>query len=540
MRTITLVRLALVVCLVVGSGFGVSGQESANTPPSNMRIVVLGGFLGWVDGLVLKDDITKALGGLYSVQEWLTKQEALAPGKSSFTRGRDLLVFAGNNRPLDAPSTTDADKRFAAMKPDAVAVSVDDFLRSLQTENSAGAFAARLASPNEPPYVVSNGFIKIRKKGLNKIKDAGIELEIPDDESVGWVSKLSASCSDCPDTSSMITLTDENTPPSPPITVEITPEDGHVTFAFKPYLHPGAKYRLVLRSRRQTRDLRFVTHAALTTARKPVNGSVPPELQGLPLQRVERKIGADVASVIVLGMVNPEIKAQLGVENWKWSEKTSPKSHCDGDECEIGFMSASDAFKAVHSYQPEKDPHGHPFYVAVSGLSDRQTSTLITDTPQLRVVVLDPDASSLGQDVGDSAVIRRSAAKTPTTQVWTRPHWIGSKAGMFHGTLAWKEPHWEIETPLVTADEIPGEKVRWDVTGSHVLVQPRRRASSRAGKRPLRHLPDQHHERAQGPHRRRPVGHARGERRDAARCHPEVDQFRCRDPAQQCRGPADR
>ena len=172
--------LLVLVCLVLAAG-----ALRAQAPGYNVRIYAVGGFLGYKEGLTDPEDPKKANGGLFAVQDWLD---------TGFVGDRDLLVVTGNNLSLET-----ADHAVGELGADAVAVSIDDFLRSLRQPDHAADFVHRLQRNDQPPFVASNAIIRVKKKGLNKVDGDGVDLEIGEDASIGWVSRLQASCDDdCP------------------------------------------------------------------------------------------------------------------------------------------------------------------------------------------------------------------------------------------------------------------------------------------------------------------------------------------------------
>lgn len=458
-----------------------------NAPAANVRIVALGGFLGYVDGLEIgppeDERVKRPLGGVAGAQAWLNEPE-------HFRRGSDLLLVTGNNVPLDVstarvfawagsqPDDAAADywRRLIAMRPDAIAFSIDDFLRTLKDGKAGGQLFAQLTGYNAPPFVVSNAAVRRHKKRLNTIDQAGLALEIPRDETIGWIDKLRLGCRPCAITSATVAETPARAG-AQAITVDkiqIDDDTRHVTLTLSAPLRPGRTYALAVVVKAGAAPLTFQlsTHDAMTKLPRAAVAGTTGDLEGLPIRYVRRRVtlaqrgvSLDVGNVIV-SMVNPDTKAELGADRWKWTPKDGP---CDGDTCEIDFLPASDAFAALTSWtRPAPGTPDHVF-VLMSGLSDQQTSSLVTAAPGLRFVVLDPDSSALAQDRGRDAAVNRADSRT--TAVWSRPEWIGSSAATMEAHLEWDGTRWLLDQPSTSIAFIPGEKLRPVVNASNATVE---------------------------------------------------------------------
>ena len=159
-----------------------AAMPNAQVPEPNLRIVVVGGFLGYLDGLVTDG---RPEGGVVGVAEWLANPPMLAAStRPAFRRNEDLLLIAGNNFPLDLPrqdmlpprqpatSSNEYWRRFAALAPAAVGLSIDDFLRGLREKDGADDVFAAIRNATLP-FVASNAVVRLRKPKLNGIHDRG-------------------------------------------------------------------------------------------------------------------------------------------------------------------------------------------------------------------------------------------------------------------------------------------------------------------------------------------------------------------------------
>jgi hypothetical protein len=430
---------SVVVCAIVVVGVAVRAQDPV--PTTEIRILGVGGFLGYPDGLADDlDNLTMTHGGFIGVRDWLSSNRTPA----------DIVLITGNNVPFKGSEETGTTTgsplnpawgELAAMRPDAVLLGIDDFLRSLQGADNGGELVAAfgLQPPAVPPFVVSNAFVKIHKKHLNDVESHGLKLEIDRNESVGWRSTMRVACDPCVPVNARIEEDNTQHPGTTPLSIVVTPtvdpDKRHISLKFEPYLRPERRYTLSLTQTDYpvtTATFHFETHIPLTRLDAP---GIPEGRKGVPVRYVVRG-----APVVILGMVDPGTKARLGTKQWRWKPtEVEGSPSCGGDECEIDFMPAIDAFKALSSYfaPPKGGSDPGPLYAVISGLSDEQTLALTTETPSIRFVLLDPDSSLLGPDPSEQAIMNE---KTDTaTGLWARPTWIGGHVDTLT-TQIWRKP----------------------------------------------------------------------------------------------------
>jgi hypothetical protein len=259
--------------------------------------------------------------------------------------------------------------------------------------------------------------------------------------------------------------------------VKCAPADGnHLDVIFKSPLRPGRHYELTLRTNVSTARnavFTFFTHGALTPLGTTAGGRTVPEyLQGLPVRYATRTLGhASDATVVIVGLVDTSTRRRLGADRWQWTAKEAP---CDGDQCELDFLSAQDALSAIAGVvgtAPREGPE--PVYVLMTGLSDTPLLTLMSDLPSARqssddpipvpVVLLDPDAGVLGGDGGHTSIVQgdlvpRAGGAPPAngTQVWVRPAWSGARADVIKGRLEWLGTGWQLTGATATAIPVAG------------------------------------------------------------------------------------
>ena len=436
-----------------------SAQDAIQTAPEpNLRITAVGGFLGYLDGLT-KDQTTR--GGLLGVQDWLSGRVSSPNGAPAFVRGRDLLLVTGNNVPLETGgngrSTAPAWSALSALQADAVALSIDDFLRSLRRTGGAPDFLRDLHSAEMPPLVASNAIVRARKKNMNRIVAEGLGLEISSDESVGWLTKIRVSGGTC--TGLVASIADTTEPTSPLPTVGCDPADAdHFTITLKPSLRPGRSYNLTLTvPGRQPALFTFTTHRPLLALAG--GAGVPASIAGLPVRLATRRFdGSTNTYVIIVGMVDPGTKARLGAERWKW---TRAQAECGGDECAIDFLPPAEALTALAGLSGQAPSDGRNLFVLMSGLSDADTLALVTAAVasakiSLPIVLLDPDSSILGRDIGHYSIV--NANDSATTQIWARPTWIGTYADILTARVDWTNVagRWLVANAAATTSAITG------------------------------------------------------------------------------------
>ncbi|HWW87889.1 MAG TPA: hypothetical protein VNZ26_30035, partial [Vicinamibacterales bacterium] len=327
---------SLACCLVTALGQGVRGQQERQPAPyANLRIVALGGFLGYLDGLMVKPDkgygpLDGPKGGMLGVQEWLTP--------THFVRERDLLVLTGNNLPLDSAAIAvlarpDAHLMGTAplswlhamndLHADAIAFSIEDFLRSLRDGKMAGVLTQWVNSPRAPPFVASNVIVRLHKKALNMNSSRGMTLDIPTNESVGWLSELRLSCRKCaPVHAALHDITAGDTTVFESDLGGMT--DHRLTLKLPRPLRPGRLYSLEVRRAGSVHaaSFNFRTHPPFVRLGSGAD-SVPADLQGLPIRYARRQVaGADsgivTAPLVIVGFIDQSTKMSLGADLWRW------------------------------------------------------------------------------------------------------------------------------------------------------------------------------------------------------------------------------
>jgi hypothetical protein len=433
---------------------------AAATAP-NTRIITAGGFLGYLDALVTKDG---PKGGLIGFQEWLEKERRL---------NQDIVLIAGNNMPHEPGGGFAAGDVWAglrALQADAIALSIDDFRRTLRKPGSVATLVKELPS-RSLPLVASNAVIKAYRKGLNIVESAGFELEVNADESLPWDSKLRVAGGKCLDVS--VTLQDVTTLPAIDVPGECKDADGHFDYKLKAPLRPGGAYEMTVKpmlTARSTATFTFRTHRALISL-DPIDkaGPVPAGLVGWPVRYVTRTIGGVEARLTIVSMVDPNTKKRLGSDRWKFTKAAGP---CDGESCELDFLPAQDAFDLIAtSIAATSDTTAQPLFVLMSGLSDSQTLRLLSkrpDMPGLPVavpfVILDPDSFVLGRDIGYSSIVEGDSVQPSTAdplkrQMWVRPAWNAARASVLTARLAWRsnDKKWELNEPNVATVHVTGK-----------------------------------------------------------------------------------
>src|SRR5262245_8932421 len=175
--------------------------------PAPVVIRTLGGFLGYMDGQRADPGemygwTPKPKGGILGAADWLLAHR----------NPEDILLITANNLAHDSggkmlreavlgigkPPASYGGSGSPALRADAVAFGIDDFLRALKQGGQAGTLYQARRDPDAPPFVISNGIVRIRKKHLNRIEDGGFTLHVPRDESVDWARTLEVTCDPCP------------------------------------------------------------------------------------------------------------------------------------------------------------------------------------------------------------------------------------------------------------------------------------------------------------------------------------------------------
>jgi hypothetical protein len=448
-------------------------QPAPSTP--NIRIVAAGGFLGYLDGLVAKDG-TK--GGLIGFQEWL----------AGYRQPGDLVLIAGNNMPHEPGvgfTAGDVWGRLGTLNADAIALSIDDFRRTLRTTGSVARMVEELPS-RSLPLLASNAVIKANGKGMNTVESAGFELEISADQSLAWERKLRVAGGTCLDVT--VTLQDVTTPTPLDVGGECEGGDKHFDYSLKAPLRPGRAYQMTVKpniNAKPAATFRFRTHRALIPL-DPVGNAAPgssgAHIGGLPVRYATRTVGGVESRLVILSMVDPNTKKRLGGDRWRYTKSEGP---CDGDTCELDFLPAKDVFEVIAASISESKTATPPVFVLMSGLSDQQTLTLMSDRPKMPgrdpappvavpFVILDPDSYVLGRDVGYSSIVEGDSIPAPpgpdpsARQMWVRPAWNATRASVLSAQLSWSANRWTLEAAAVATVHVDGKMATPQLSGDTV------------------------------------------------------------------------
>jgi hypothetical protein len=478
-------RLRLTWLVVAGLGLTWPTVAGAQAPPPtvgfDLQVTTAGGFLGYRDGLAGEKP---PAGGLISFARWRKEQQ-----RDDIAKGvHDLLLITGNNVPITGGAAA-VWTSIGEWHPDAVAVSIDDFLRALLDRTAVPSFV-RAINSGTAPLLASNAIIRIRKKGMNRVSDHGFTVDLPRDQSVDWLNKVTVRGGACRD----FTATLDDRP------MALKCEDAgtrRVRLSFVPTLRPGHTYRLTLEpATRQRRGatLQFSTHRPLIPLGPRLGPDAAPEdLVGLPVRVAFRDVrpygpgGMPRARIIIVGLVDPATKKRLGADHWRWRNADGP---CDGDECELDLADPADTLRMIAELtrRPANQPESmDDVFILMSGLVDRQNGDVLSALPSAReaskeaiavpVVLLDPDSSSLAD--GDVSVVTHHEPATRggsgPTRLWARPPWNAQYADILQARLTWRPvpadgnvSAWLLEAPVASSVTIPAPQTTAVVSGSRV------------------------------------------------------------------------
>ena len=380
-------------------------------------------------------------GGLAGLSDWLRDHPQ-----------RDMFLMTANNLPRDVTTSGGASviaffQRVRQLRPDAIALGEEDFLRGLDGKRTAADHEAR-RNPNAAgyqnkrtggllvtrmresglPFVATNASVRLHKPGLNRVVDGGFTLMITPDSSIAWGERL-AITAPCTFRQSIkqATATLESrggasgaTPPAGRIGLSM-PDSGacRINVTLPQRLRPGTTNQLAISVEgKPAATFSFLTDEPLA------NTAVVPSRPELP---------------IVVSLVDPRVRSILGAAKWKW--RNDADSKCAADECEILLTEAAEALTNALEFA-ESAPTPRPV-VLLSQLTDEETAELLQQFPRVRIVVWPPDSLALGRaalrtssargraaqaggpysgDLGYGAVLNMSI---PTAaQVWSRPEWF--------------------------------------------------------------------------------------------------------------------
>ncbi len=473
------IRLRAAVLFAVTLFLLAPDRARAQEPVPPVTITTLGGFLGYMDGQRADPGemygwTDKPKGGVLGAADWLTAHRK--PG--------DILVLTANNLSHDSsgaklreavlgigrPPASYPGHDHAALRADAVAFGIDDFLRALKQGNRAGALYDALRDPQAPPFVISNGIVRLSKSHLNVVDAGGFHLGVPENESVGWIDTLEVTCHPCPNVTA--TLEEKRAGhPDATIPVAITPDRTfrRLTLTLRPSLRPDAVYQLTLTpyGGRRSAVFSFRTHLALAPIAA-TSSDVPQPLRGLPVRYFTRPAtvvtdaGTDSCKapqssaelpIVAIGMADPTSSSRSGDEMWNWEGGS-----CPAGICEIDFLPPLDALAAIKTWTAADSCAPPTTYLLLSGLTEIQMEPVITQNPDIRWIVIDYDSRALGQHRGRDGIINRSSPDT--TQFWARPQWVGSSASTMTAALTWHRRPGDADRPST-----------WDMTAADVKTE---------------------------------------------------------------------
>ena len=254
-------RLIFVLTIIVSVTTSLrAGQGPGAVQAPNLTIRVFGGLLGQIEGFC------EPPGGTYDWGRALTADEQCDPSNGSRgsawlggalgVRGTlsalhpgssDLLVVAGNNQPASFGSNVWG--HIAALNPHAVGLGRADFTRLLRGATASGRVMRDWVRNSAAlPLLASNVIVRRTASDLNTVKSGGVELHLPDNASVGWLTSVKI---DMPALKAPTVTLEEyigNSPTGPTTTVPATFKEGESgqdrTVEFKQPLRPARWYRL--------------------------------------------------------------------------------------------------------------------------------------------------------------------------------------------------------------------------------------------------------------------------------------------------------
>ena len=465
-----------------------SSPPAATTPPAatkHIRILAAGGLLGQYDGMPeypggpYDTEVGPGLhpyGGLQGLIDWVAKDEP-----------RDLLLITANNLPRevsrpDADDVVDFFRQFGRLRPDAIALGVDDFLRGLdgkrglrhmqpprpgrppkppraRDEPRTGGLLATSMREAPLPFLVSNAAVRLTQAGLNHVSDHGFRLSVDPDRSLAWVRDLSLTYP-CRKREAMagatVTLarkdgaTDRTTGQ---IALRLSEKACTASARLPSWLQPSAEYVVQIASHGAT----LASFTVRTDERLTNRTVIDPGRPELPL---------------IVALVDPHVHDILSREKWQWTDNGND-SKCSVAGCEIIILSPADALDQVMSFEEAAGPT-RPVLL-LSQLDDKDTSALLQRNQRIRYVVLPPDSTLLGRaaaktsggraggagsgggpysgDLGYGAILNPG---TPAVaQIWSRPEWFAEAIHVIEADVSPDQPA-EIIEPKHAAYSVKG------------------------------------------------------------------------------------
>jgi len=460
-------------------------QQPAAPAVKHIRILAAGGMLGQYDGMpeypggAYDTEVGPGLrpyGGLQGLIDWVANDEP-----------HDLMLITANNLPREV-SRTDADagdvvkffQQFGKLKPDAIALGVEDFLRGLDGKRGLRQTdpprpGHRLKPPrarDEPrtggllvtrmreaplPFLVSNAAVRLMEAGLNHVADRGFRLSVDRDRSVNWIRELSFTFP-CRQRQAIATATlrlqrtdgrsDRATGQAP---LRLSERDCTASARLQSWLQPALEYTIQVVAGEST----LASFSVRTDERLTNRTVIEPGRPELPL---------------IVALVDPHVRDILAREKWQWAN-SGQDAKCSVADCEIVLLPPTDALDQVMSFEASADPT-RPILL-LSQLEDKDTSALLQRHQRIRYVVLPPDSGLLGRaaaktsggraggagggpysgDLGYGAILNPG---TPAvTQIWSRPEWFAEAIHVIEADIAPSQPG-EILRPEHVAYSVKG------------------------------------------------------------------------------------
>jgi hypothetical protein len=521
-------------------------------------------------------DWPAALGGLLGVLDWLKKSESAPPADESLRRAAStpLLLVGGNNqipefgvlaqvsfeemtakrtatagaaeiqfKKLD-PAIVPRIKRASSqmtfwtvmqqMKPDAIALGPEDFIRSLRavgvTSTQAEGDRARRfvdwvrrggGDGLDLPFLASNVVVKTEREGMNVVKSGKYELDAAKDESIGWVHTLTITHP--AGSHATFELREFDAAPatgkSPAASVaperlvattSKTDDDGEKTTLtiVDGTLRPAKSYRLsvTLQPAPATGALVFTfsTHAALMPEHLqeglPLDGAGA-LLRGFPV--LWKQLAGQVSGeqLLIVSLLSPNVKLSLGDTAWTWTEGTATKRHID-------IIPPADALDLLLRQVAAQPSARRPFIVLISELEDKETLRVLDQFPEVRVALVPPESRILGRaarateiDAEKNLVAARFSARAAApgqvplsfsgdlgfsaiangdepsaTLVLARPEWIGETGARIDLRMQRNaDEEWLVDHATAQVDTVTGVPLDYSVQGGHVTYWPQGR-----------------------------------------------------------------